>query len=128
MHHEIIAGPFVLPDGTALPLSKAIRAGDFVFLAGQLGVDEAGALVSPTMAGQATQALENARRLLQGAGCSMSQVIKANVWVTGKEHFAEFNRIYAGVFAVNPPVRTTVCSALLLPGALVEIELVAYAP
>lgn len=128
MDHEIISGPFRLADGTVLPLSKAVRAGSLVFLSGQLGVNESGALVSADMAGQATQALENIRSLLASAGCTMSQVCKASAWIASPGHFTEFNRVYAAAFPTSPPVRTTVCSALLLPGALVEIEVVAYAP
>ena len=128
MSHQILGGPFTLETGQVLPLSRAIRAGDFVFLSGQLGLDESNRLVPGSIAEQTRQALENVRRMLALADCTLGHVVKVNAFVTAPEHFAGFNEVYASQFPASPPVRTTVCSALLLPGALVEIEVVAYSP
>ncbi len=126
MPHEIIGGQFTLADGTVLPLSKAIRAGEFVFLSGQLGLDRDGRLADG-IAAQTQCCLDNIAALLEAAGLGLSNVIKATCWLTDIGDFAAFNKTYAATFSVAPPVRSTVCSALALPGAKVEIEVVAYA-
>lgn len=128
MSHQIIGGQLKLADGKALPLSKGVRAGDFVFLSGQLGLDSTGRLAGPDIETQTRQALANVSHVLQEAGCTLDQVFKVTVWLTAREDFGRFNEIYAGHFVATPPVRSTVVSGLVLAGALVEIEAVAYAP
>ena len=128
MNHEIIGGQLALADGKKLPLSKAARAGDFVFLSGQLGMDANAKLVGNDIASQTKQTLENIKALLNEAGCELSNVVKATVWLVDLGDFAAFNEVYAGYFPNNPPPRSAVCSSLVLPGALVEIEVVAYSP
>lgn len=128
MNHEIIGGQLALADGKKLPLSKAARAGDFVFLSGQLGMDANAKLVGDDIASQTKQTLENIKALLNEAGCELSQVVKATVWLVNLGDFAAFNAVYASYFPNNPPPRSAVCSSLVLPGALVEIEVVAYSP
>ena len=144
MQHTILGGRFTLADGTPLPLSKAIRAGDFVFLSGQLGLDENGRIADGIEA-QTRHCLRHIRSLLALqhiwpetlfmvgsllalAGVELSAVVKATVWLTEVGDFAAFNRVYAEAFADAPPVRSTVVSGLVLPGAKVEIEVIAYAP
>lgn len=127
MNHRIIGGPVTRPDGSALPLSKVIRAGDFVFLSGQLGLDTDGKLVSGIEA-QTQACLANIDALLGQAGATLGHVVKATAWLTDPKHFPAYNKAYAAAFGDTPPCRSTVCSALMLPGALVEIEVVAYAP
>ncbi|MBK6660949.1 MAG: RidA family protein [Proteobacteria bacterium] len=127
MQHTILGGRFTLADGTPLPLSKAIRAGDFVFLSGQLGLDENGR-VADGIEAQTRHCLRNIGELLALAGLDLSAVVKATVWLTEVGDFAAFNRVYAEAFADAPPVRSTVVSGLVLPGAKIEIEVIAYAP
>ncbi len=127
MKHTILGGPFTLADGTPLPLSRAIRAGDFILLSGQLGLDEHGNLAA-SFDDQVRHCLRNIEALLAGAGAGLDSVCKATVWLTDVADFAAFNRIYAGVFSSSPPVRSTVVSGLVLPGAKIEIEAMAYAP
>ena len=128
MHHELIGGQLSLPNGTKLPLSKAARAGDFVFLSGQLAMNADGKLVGDDIGTQTKQILENIKSLLAEAGCDLSDVVKATVWLVDTKDFAGFNEVYAQYFQQNPPPRSAVCSALMLPGALVEIEVLAYNP
>lgn len=127
MQHTILGGRFTLADGTPLPLSKAIRAGDFVFLSGQLGLDENGRIADGIEA-QTQHCLRNIRALLALADLDLTAVVKATVWLTEVGDFAAFNRVYAQAFPDAPPVRSTVVSGLVLPGAKVEIEVIAYAP
>lgn len=126
MSHEVIGGPLELADGTVLPLSKAIRAGDFVFLSGQLGLHADGHLDADISA-QAEQCINNIKSILGLAGLELQHVIKATVWLTDMGDFKAFNAVYAKHFANNPPVRSTVCSELALPAAKIEIEVTAYA-
>jgi len=128
MAHKIIGGQLKLADGRCLPLSKAVRAGDFVMLSGQLGLDAGGRLVGDDIATQTTQCLANIREILREAGCTLDQVVKSTVWLVNREDFGPFNAIYASHFPSQPPVRSTVVCGLVLPGALVEIEVIAYAP
>lgn len=128
MHHELIGGQLSLPNGTKLPLSKGARAGDYVFLSGQLGLGSDGKLAGSDVTSQTKQTLENVKSLLHETGCELSDVVKATVWLTSTEDFAAFNEVYAQYFSSNPPPRSAVCSALMLPGALVEVEVIAYKP
>ena len=127
MKHTILGGPFTLADGTPLPLSKAIRAGDFVLLSGQLGLDEHGKLAT-SFEEQVRHCLRNIESLLASAGLGLDSVCKATVWLTDVADFPAFNRIYAGAFSTSPPVRSTIISGLVLAGAKIEIEVMAYAP
>lgn len=128
MHHTIIGGQLTLGDGTRLPLSKCVRAGDFVYLSGQLALNSDGKLAGEDIAAQTEQCIANIRDVLQLAGCDLSHVIKATVWLVDVGDFAGFNAVYNRHFSDNPPTRSTICSALMMPGALVEIEVVAYKP
>ena len=128
MKHEIIGGALCLADGKPLPLSKAVRAGDFVFLSGQLGLSAQGQLAGSSIETQTRQALHNISGILAEAGASLAQVIKSTVWLVERNDFARFNQIYAEYFPHQPPARSTVVCGLVLAGALVEIEVVAYAP
>ena len=127
MDHQIIGGRFTLADGTPLPLSKVIRAGDFVYLSGQLGLNTDGQLAAGIKS-QTAQCLDNIEGLLAEADAQMDQIIRATVWLTDMSNFGAFNAVYGVRFGDSPPVRSTVCSGLALPGALIEIEVTAYAP
>lgn len=128
MKHEIIGGALCLADGKPLPLSKAVRAGDYVYLSGQLGLSAQGQLAGTSIETQTRQALHNISGILAEAGASLAQVIKSTVWLVERSDFARFNQIYAEYFPHQPPARSTVVCGLVLAGALVEIEVVVYAP
>ncbi|TJY55402.1 RidA family protein [Sinimarinibacterium sp. CAU 1509] len=123
---ESIGQPLRLANGETVPLSAAIRAGDFIFVSGQLGIDDQGRLVAPDIAGQVRQCIERIRGILAQAGAGLDAVIKATAWLTEPSDFAAFNAAYREFFPERPPARSTVVSALLIPGARVEIEAVAY--
>ncbi len=128
MAHKIIGGQLKLADGKCLPLSKAVRAGEFVLLSGQLGLDANGRLAGEDIETQTRQCLANVREVLREAGCTLDQVVKSTVWLVNREDFGRFNAVYAEHFPQQPPVRATVVCDLVLSGALVEIEVLAYAP
>lgn len=106
--------------------SQAVRAGDFVYIAGQGGLDPATRnLVGDTIEAQTKQALENVRSILEAAGASMSDVVKSTVHLSDLSLFPRFNAVYAEYFPDPKPVRTTVGSQLV-NNMLVEIDVVAY--
>lgn len=115
-----------LPNGAKIPLSAAVIAGDFVYLSGQLAMDDNWNLLAGDIEQQTLRVLDNIKSLLEQCNTDLSSVIKATVWLTDAADFPTFNKTYASVFANQPPTRSTVVSELLVPEALVEIEVVAY--
>lgn len=107
------------------PYSQAIRAGGFVFTAGQLGLDPATGKLAEGVEAQTRQALTNLKAILAAAGSSPAQVVKTTIFLADLADFAKVNAIYAEVFNAAPPARSTVQVAALPLGARVEIEAVA---
>ena len=109
-----------------VPLSPAVRAGDFVFVSGQVPVKD-GIMVNGGIAEQAEQVLENVKAALELAGCTMEDVVKTTVWLEDARDFGTFNAVYAKYFPKDPPARTTVESRLMVD-IKIEIEAMAYKP
>lgn len=106
------------------PFSPAVRAGDFLFFSGQVGQDPStGELLAGGVESEARQLFRNLGALLEAAGKSFGDVVKANVFLTRIEDFAAINAIYAEQFEPPFPARTTVAVAALPLGASIEIEL-----
>ena len=116
----------ILPNGLSHPLTPGIRAGDFIFVSGQLGMDDLGVVVSDDIAAQTRHAIERIRAVLALGGADLSSIVKVSVWVTDKADFPAFNAAYREFFPERPPARATVVSALMIPGAKVEIDAIAY--
>jgi 2-iminobutanoate/2-iminopropanoate deaminase len=109
------------------PYSPAVRAGEWLFLAGQVPLDpETGAMVHGDSATQARQVLRNLRAVLEDCGASLGDVAKTTVFVTNLGDFAAINEVYAEAFGTHRPARSTVQVAALPGGAQVEIEAVAH--
>lgn len=110
------------------PYSQAIRAGGFVFVAGEKGIDpKTNQIVPGGIAAETRQTLENIRNILEEARSSMSRVVATTVYLTNIADFAEMNGVYAEYFTTNPPGRTTVGVSSLPAGARVEITVTALA-
>lgn len=108
------------------PYSQAIVAGDFIFVAGEKGIDpKTGKIVSGGIAAETRQTLENVKAILEAAGASMDDAVRAVVYLTDLSAFQEMNAVYAEYFKVAPPGRTTVEVTALPAGAHVEIEVTA---
>ena len=109
--------------------SHACISGDLIFVSGTLGTRPGTfELVEGGMGPETTQTLENIRTILEGAGASLDDVIKLNVFVTDMSGFPEMNRAYLEFFPTDPPARITVgCSGLAL-GAKIEIDCIAQKP
>ncbi len=107
--------------------SQAIKIGDFVYTAGQIGLDpKTGNLAGEGMAEQTRRVLDNLSAVLEAAGSSLDHVIKTTVFITDMANFAAMNEIYKQYFnSEMPPARSTVQVAGLPLGAMVEIECVA---
>ncbi|MFN4142388.1 RidA family protein [Aestuariivirga sp.] len=123
---QVIGGPLVI-GGRKLSLSRAIRAGDFVFLTGQVPFKDGQVMTTGTIEEQTRAVLEDIRATLAEAGCALSDVVKAMVWLRDRADFPGFNAIYAEYFPEAPPARSAVVSDLLVD-VRVEVEVVAYKP
>lgn len=110
------------------PYSQAVRAGDFIFTAGQIGLDPTTGKLVEGIEAQTRQALANLAVILETAGASFEDVVKTTIFLADMGDFQTVNVIYASEFAADPPARSTVQVAALPRRALVEIEMVAYAP
>jgi len=110
-----------------VPLSPAVRAGDFIFISGQTPVGPNGENVGGTIEVQTRQVLENVKAALALAGADMSDVVKTTVWLEDARDFAAFNKVYATYFPSNPPARTT-AEGRLMVDIKIEIEAIAYKP
>lgn len=108
------------------PYSAAVRAGDWLYLAGQGGFDpNTGEIVSDDIAEQTEQLFRNIKSLLDAAGATFDDIVSCLVHLTDLSRFPQFNEIYARYFEGIKPVRTTV-RADLVAGMLIEITAVAY--
>ncbi len=123
---QIIGGPLEI-DGRVLTLSRAIRAGDFVFLTGQIPMQEGVPMTTGTIESQTRAVLEDIKATLALAGCVLEDVVKSMVWLRSRADFPGFNAVYGEYFPVEPPTRSAVVSDLLV-NARVEVEVVAYRP
>jgi reactive intermediate/imine deaminase len=126
MGKQVIGGAFAAA-GMKLPFSKAIRAGDLVFVSGQMATDASGRLIDGGIQAQAKQVFENIRAILAEAGCTMTDVVKCTCWIDDPRDFTQFNAVFAETFPTEPPARSTVVSKLVLAGKL-EVEAIAYKP
>ncbi len=107
------------------PYSQAVRAGNFIYTAGQLGIDPTTGDLVAGLEAQVAQILTNLSNILEAAGSSMDNVIKTTCFLADLADFKVFNAIYGSVFSANRPARSTIQAAALPAGALVEIEVIA---
>jgi 2-iminobutanoate/2-iminopropanoate deaminase len=112
------------------PYSPAVRAGDYIFVSGQVPLDP---VTNQTrlgdIAAETRQVLENIRLNLEGCGATLADVVKTTVFLANVQDFAAMNAAYAEIFGDAKPARTTIAvAALPLPGAKIEIEAIAYKP
>ena len=107
------------------PYSQGIRAGDFLFVAGQVPKEPAtGKIVGDTIEEQTAQTLENLKAVLEAGGATFADVVKVSAHLTDLSLFDRFNSVYVKYLPEPRPVRTTVGSQLL--GFMVEIDAIAY--
>jgi 2-iminobutanoate/2-iminopropanoate deaminase len=120
---EVITGPEV-PGGIG-PYSPAVRAGQFLFVSGQPGVEPGTAQpAGPTFGEQARQAFRNLDAVLRAGGSRPEHVVNTTVLVAEASDFAELNELYAGFFPTDPPARMTM-QVPLPRGLLISIGCIA---
>ncbi len=108
------------------PYSQAIKAGGFVFTAGQIPIDPGtGKLVEGDIKAQTERVLKNLSAVLAAAGSSMDRIVKTTVFLKNMSDFPAMNEVYGQFFKNEPPSRSTVQVAALPKDALIEIDVVA---
>jgi len=111
------------------PYSVGVKAGRFVFTAGQIGINPAtGQVVEGGVVEETRQALENVRAVLKAAGADLGMVVKTTIFMRDLADFGKMNEVYAKFFTENPPARSAVQVAALPKGVAVEVEAVAFLP
>ena len=123
---QVIGGPYI-SRGRKLSLSKAVRAGDFVFLTGVVPRVSDQPMTTGSIQDQTRVVCETIKATLAEAGCTLDDVVKAMVWLRERDDFPGFNTIYGEYFPVDPPARSAVLSQLLVD-VRVEVEVVAFRP
>lgn len=113
------------PSELPLPFSKVVRAGGFLFLSGQIAMNEQRQPLEGDIAAQTHAVLRSIAATLAEHGAGLAHVVRVNVWLSDLAHFARFNEVYEGYFTAALPARSTV-QAGLAGGALVEVEVQAY--
>jgi 2-iminobutanoate/2-iminopropanoate deaminase len=104
------------------PYSPAVRAGDFIFVSGQVAGE-------PGDVGHETrQVLSNLKRILEGCGAGLDDVVKCSVFLADGKDFAAMNAVYAEFFGEAKPARSTVVTAFAIPAIKMEIDAIAYKP
>ena len=111
------------------PYSPAVRAGDFLYVSGQGPIEPgSGQFRLGDIAQQTRLVLENVRRILEGCGARLEDVVKCSVFLAEASDFAAMNAVYAEFFGPHKPARTTVAAVLVAPGMKVEIDCIAWRP
>jgi 2-iminobutanoate/2-iminopropanoate deaminase len=110
------------------PYSQAIKAGGFVFTAGQVAIDPAtGQVVPGEVSAQTERVMKNLAAILEAAGSGFEKVVRSTVFLRNMNDFAAMNEVYGRYFASVPPARSTVEVARLPKDVLVEIDVIALA-
>jgi 2-iminobutanoate/2-iminopropanoate deaminase len=122
----------ITPPGVPVPrgpYTPAVRAGDFIFVAGQGPIDPATNQMSYGDIRHETRlVLNNIKRILEGCGATMEDVVKCSVFLVDGKDFAAMNEIYAEFFGNAKPARTTVEAKFVSPPMKIEIDCIAYKP
>ena len=126
-HLVFLGAELTAADRQPRPLSPAVRAGDFVYVSGQVPVDACGQIVDGGIEAQTRQVFANLEAALALAGATLADVCKTTVWLEDARDFGAFNRVYMGYFGEKKPARSTT-EARLMVDAKVEIDVIAYKP
>ncbi len=124
---EMLGQSPLASDRQVRPFSPATRAGDFVFVSGQVPTDDLGQIVVGGIEVQTQQVFKRLEQALALAGCTLADVAKCSVWLQDARDFGAFNRVYMACFGDHRPARSTVESRLMID-ARVEIDVTAYRP
>ena len=124
---NLVIGEPVVSNGRQLSLSRAVRAGDFVFLTGQIPMRDGKPMPSGSIEDQTRACLESIRETLELADCGLEDIVKSMVWLKSRDDFPGFDSVYAEYFPKDAPARSGLVSDFLVD-IRVEIECIAYKP
>ena len=127
MAKQVIGGPVVI-NGRTLSLSRAVRAGEMVYLTGQVPMRDGAVMTGGSIEDQTRAVLDDIAATLALAGCSLEDVVKSMVWLTSRDDFPGFNAVYADMLGDAKPARTVVPVPELHYGYLVEVDAIASLP
>lgn len=127
MSVEMLGQSPLASDRQVRPFSPATRAGDFVFVSGQVPAGNDGQIVVGNIEAQTRQVFSNIEQVLALAGCTLADVCKVGVWLEDARDFGSFNRVYMECFGSHRPARSTVESRLMTDAKL-EMDVIAYKP
>jgi len=114
--------------GSAAPFSAAVRAGDFIFASGQIGITANGEIPA-SIEDQARLAMDNLQQAFKSAGAELSDVVKCTVMLDDMRQWPDFNKVYLSYFKPGHlPARSAFGADGLALGAGVEVECIAYKP
>ncbi len=122
---QVIGDPIVI-NGRELSLSRAVRAGDMIYLTGQIPMRDGKPMTEGSIEEQTRNCLEQIRDTLQLVGCNMSNIVKTTVWLKDRADFPGFDATYGEFFESEPPARSGLLNDFLVD-IKVEIECIAYA-
>lgn len=124
---EYLGAPPIASDRQARPFSPAVRAGDFIYVSGQVPANAEGEIVVGGIEAQTRQVFKRIEEALALADCKLSDIAKVSVWLNDARDFGSFNRVYMELLGDHRPARSTVESRLMID-AKVEIDVTAYKP
>ncbi len=127
MKEKITLGEPIIINGRKLSLSRAVKAGDYIFCTGQVPMKDGKVMTSGTIEEQTTAVIKDIENTLSLAECTLNDVVKSMVWLSNKNDFPGFNEVYSQYFKNNPPARSAVLNELLVD-VKIEIEVIAYKP
>ena len=108
--------------------NPAVRAGDFVYTCGHIGLEDEQGHECTTIEDQTRATLVDLRKTLAAAGATMDDIVKATVFIADIDYYEKMNEVYMEFFAGPAPARSTIVTKLVMDEILVEIECVAYKP
>lgn len=107
------------------PYAQAVSANGFIYTSGQIPITPEGQLVEGTIEDQTNQVFENIKAVLEAAGTTLENVVKATVFITNMDDFAAVNEVYAKHFMSHTPARSCVEVSKLPKDVKIEIEVIA---
>ena len=127
MTKKIVLGDPIIINGRKLSLSRAIKAGDYIFCTGQVPMKDGEVMIYGSIEEQTIAVIQDIEKTLSLADCTLNDVVKSMVWLSNKNDFPGFNEVYSRYFKSDPPARSAVVNELLVD-VKVEIEVIAYKP
>ena len=110
------------------PYNQAVRAGDWLFVSGQIAIDPvSGNIINDSIASETLQVMHNLQAILTEAGVGFEKVVKTTIYITSMDFFAEVNEVYGTFFSNDFPARETVAVSGLPKNVRVEISMIAIA-